>query len=201
MFLFPLSLAQLSGGLNLFWEVVWVLGALSFCSNETSLRGLRSATSNYFQELPDVTNRGKRGEPSSMLWAVYPFKLHHYQDYSGLIILWEMNRRHESLFCSQRRKWRCQRTWERRQQIFWFAWSGVCTSSPDSQKVTQVLGINGSSDCCPDSTRISKIKAGTHRRAKSLGTWLLVGELAYLGHYLCGLDVRTSMSTGARRDT
>lgn len=63
------------------------------------------------------------------------------------------------------------------------------------------LGINGSSDCCPDSTRISKIKAGTHRRAKSLGTWLLVGELAYLGHYLCGLDDRTSLSTRARRDT
>lgn len=164
MFLFPLSLAQLSGELNLFWEVVWVLGVLSFCSNETSLRGLRSATSNFFQELQMWQTEGKGERPRARYGLFTPS--HHYQDYSGLIILWEMNRRHESLFWSQRRKWRCQRTWERRQQILWFAWSGVCTSSPDSQKVTQVLGINGSSDCCPDSTRISKIDT-----QKSQVTW------------------------------
>lgn len=58
-----------------------------------------------------------------------------------------------------------------------------------------------SSDCCPDSTRINKIKVGTHRKAKSLGTWLLVEEPAYLGHYLCGLDDRASMSKSQEKYT
>lgn len=45
------------------------------------------------------------------------------------------------------------------------------------------------------------MKVGTYRKAKSLGTWLLMGDLTYMGHYLCGLDEITSMSTRARRNT
>lgn len=59
-----------------------------------------------------------------------------------------------------------------------------------------------SSECCSNSTRISKKdESWDIQKSQSLGTWLLMGELAYMGHYLCGLDERTSTSIGGSRNT
>lgn len=69
--------------------------------------------------------------------------------------------------------------------------------------MTQVLGVNGFHlNAVPTALElVRKMKAGTYRKAKSLGTWLLMEELAYMGHYLCGLDERTSTSIGGSRNT